>query len=429
MRYSPIDNKLFIQNRKKYTKNLLPGALSIFNSNDIMPTNGDGTMPFKQNSDLFYLCGIDQEETILLLFPEAKKEEDREILFIKETNEHILTWEGYKLTLREATEISGIQRVEWLQSFEELLPALVEEAECIYLNANEHRRSDSPVETRDMRFAKWMKETFPEENYQRSAPVMHHLRMTKSPIEVDQMHHACGITEKAFRRILPFIRPGVYEFEVEAEITHEFTINRSGGHAYDPIIASGTDACVLHYTDNHKQCKDGDLVLMDFGAEYAHYCSDLTRTVPVNGQYTPRQKEVYNAVLRTLRHATSLLVAGTYPADYQKEVVKFIEQELIGLGLLTKAAIAAQDPEKPLFRKYFMHGTSHSIGLDTHDVDEPGRPFEAGMVYTCEPGIYIREEGIGVRIENDILITEEGNKDLMAGIPIEAEEIEELMNG
>ncbi|MCS6795565.1 MAG: aminopeptidase P N-terminal domain-containing protein [Raineya sp.] len=428
MRYAPIPQALFVENRKNFANKLYPESLAVFHSNDIMPTNADGTMPFRQNSDLFYLTGIDQEDTILIICPDARDKKMREILFIKETNEHIAIWEGKKLSKEEAREISGIQNVMWLSEFEKTFNLLALESENIYLNTNEHTRAVIQVETRDARFIKYCKEKFPLHNYKRIAPIMHRLRAIKSSWEIFLIKKACQITEKGFRRVLNFIKPGVWEYEIEAEFIHEFIRNRSRGFAYQPIIASGKNACVLHYNANNQQCQDGDLVLLDVAAEYANYASDLTRTVPVNGRFTPRQREVYEAVLRVLRGAKVMLVKGNTMEKYLKEVGKMMESELIGLGLLKKHEVESQDPENPLYKKYFMHGISHYLGLDVHDVGSKHRIFDAGMVFTCEPGIYIPEEGIGVRLENDILITEDGNIDLMESIPIEPDEIEELMN-
>lgn len=427
MKYPPIGQELFIQNRRNFARQLKPSAIAIFHANDVMPTNADGTMPFRQNSDLFYLTGVGQEETILLLFPDSKEERLKEILFVRETNDHILTWEGYKLTKEQAREVSGIQTIYWTHQFEQVLHSLIFEAKRVYLNTNEHLRAVVEVETRDARFIRRIKEQYPLHRYERSAPIMHQLRAVKSEREVELIQQACDITEKGFRRLLQFIKPGVMEYEIEAELYHEFLRNRSRGPAYEPIIASGQNACILHYTDNSRECKDGDLVLMDFGAEYANYASDLTRTVPVSGKFTERQRDVYSSVLTVMKAATQMLVPGNTLDQYHKFVGRVMENELIRLGLLTAEQVQAQDPERPLYKKYFMHGTSHHLGLDVHDVGNKYRPFEAGMVFTCEPGIYIWEERIGIRLENDILITKNGPKDLMAGIPIEPDDIEQLM--
>ena len=427
MRYSPIGQELFVHNRRNLVKRLKHSSIAIFHSNDVMPTNADGTMPFRQNSDLFYLSGIDQEESILLLFPDARDPRMREVLFVRETNDHILTWEGYKLTKQQAQEISGIKTILWTHEFNSVLHTIISEAEHVYLNSNEHPRAVVEVETRDARFLKWIKEHYPLHKYERVAPIMHLLRAIKSDAEVTLIKQACQITKRGFLRVLGFIKPGVMEFEIEAELYHEFIRNRSRGPAYQPIIASGANACILHYVDNDRECKDGDLVLMDFGAEYANYASDLTRTVPVNGRFTQRQRDVYNAVLRVMKAATQMLVPGNTLGQYHQFVGTVMENELIQLGLLNQGDVNNQDPKNPLYKKYFMHGTSHHLGLDVHDVGDKHRAFEEGMVFTCEPGIYIKEEGIGIRLENDIHVTGKGPVDLMADIPLEPESIEKLM--
>ncbi len=427
MKYLPIDRQLFIQNREKFVRHLKNNAIAVFNSNDVMPTSADGVYPFIQQTDIFYLSGMDQEETILVIFSDAKEEKHREILFLRETSEHIRTWEGHKYTKEQASDISGIKTVYWTWEFDRVFRMLVFEAEYIYLNTNEHNRADISVQTRDRRFIDRCRAAYPLHKYERLAPIMHHLRAVKSPLEIELIQNACDITEKAFRRILAFIRPGVWEFEIEAEIVHEFMKHRSRGPSYNPIIASGADSCVLHYVKNDKQCKDGELVLMDFGAEYANYAADLTRTVPVNGKFTPRQKDVYNAVLRVQKAAISILRPGNTLEEYHKAVGQMMEKELIDLGLLKIDEVKKQSESSPLYKKYFMHGTSHYMGLDVHDYGHRFRKFEQGMVFTCEPGIYIREEGIGIRIENDILITSDMPVDLMKNIPAEVEEIEELM--
>jgi Xaa-Pro aminopeptidase len=428
MKYEQIDKKLFIENRKLFSKKLKKNTLAIFNANDIMPTNADGTMPFNQNNDLFWLCGVDQEESVLVIFPNHSDNNMREILFLKETNKEIAIWEGAKLNKEEAYNTSGIQTVFWLSELESKLAELIEKAEGIYLNKNMHSRSASEVQTRDDRFRIMIKEKFSGKNIKEAAPIMHELRYIKSKIEIALMQTACNITEQGVRRILPFIKAGVMEYEIEAELMHEFLINRSAGFAYQPIIASGIDSCVLHYINNNKPCKNGDILLMDFGAEYANYASDLTRTIPVNGRFSERQKAVYNSVLHVMKEATKMLFPGTNFKDYNKEVGRIMEEELIKLGLLDKHDVRKQDPKNPLFRKYYMHGTSHSIGLDVHDVGSFERPMQEGMVFTCEPGIYILEEALGIRLENDILITADGPNDLMKNIPIEVDEIEDLMN-
>ncbi len=419
MKYLPIDQKLFIQNRKRFAKQLEKKAIAVFNSNDIMPTSADGSHGFIQQTDLFYLSGIDQEESTLVICPDAREEKHREILFVKETNEKIALWEGHKYTKDEATAVSGIKSVYWNHEFENIFKPLVFESESIYLNTNEHLRADLTVKTRDARFLKRCRKEFPLHQYRRLAPIMHHMRAIKSKQEVALIKKACGITAQTFRRLLGFIKPGVWEFEIEAEIYHEFLRNRSRGPAFQTIVASGADSCTLHYVKNNKQCHDGDLVLIDFGAEYANYAADLTRTVPVNGKFNKRQKDVYNAVLKVQKAAIKLLRPGKTIDDFSREVGKVMEAELIRLKLLKAAEVKKQSADQPLYKKYFPHGTSHHLGLDVHDYGNRYRKFEPGMVFTCEPGIYINDEGIGIRIENDILITKDGPVDLTAGIPRE----------
>jgi len=428
MKYLPIDNKLFIQNRQRFGAELKSNAIAVLNSNDIMPTSADGVRSFIQNTDLFYLCGIDEQDCILVLFPDAIEAKHKEVLFIKETSERIALWEGPRYSKEEASKLSGIKTVYWTREFKNIFRSLVFEADRIYLNSNEHIRADVVVETKDARFLKWCKTNYPLHKYERLAPIMHHIRPVKSKIETDLIKEACNITEKAFRRLLGVIRPGIWEFEIEAEIYHAFLSNRSRGPAYASIIASGANACILHYIRNDRQCADGDLVLMDFGAEYANYASDLTRTIPVNGKFTSRQKEIYNAVLRVQKAAIQMLTPGNSFEAYHKKVGRIMEKELIDLGLLDAEAVKNQSPDDPLYKQYFMHGTSHHLGLDVHDLGIKSRKFEAGMVFTCEPGIYIKAEGIGIRLENDILVTKGGPVDLTENIPIEADEIEQLMN-
>ena len=428
MKYLPIGKDLFVHNRKNFSALLKPNSLAVFNSNDVMPTNADGTMPFRQNNDIFYLSGIDQEESILLLFPDFPDEKYREILFVTETNEHIAVWEGHKYTKEEAYETSGIRTVFWLSQFEQTFNTLMSQASHVYLNSNEHIRNASATETRDMRFAKWCQDKYPLHEYERAAPLTTQLRPIKSQPEIDLLQKACDITEGGFRRVLDFVKPGVMEYEIEAEFIHEFVRNRSRGFGYTPIIASGANACVLHYIENKGECKDGDLILFDVGAEYANYNADMSRTIPVNGRFTKRQKEVYNAVLHVQREAFKLLRPGNTIPEYHKQVGELMTEQLLRLGLLDKTDVKNQNPDNPAYKKYFMHGTSHHIGLDVHDVGNLYRKFEPGMVFTVEPGIYIQNEGIGVRLENDVVITEDGLFDLMRNIPIEADEIEELMN-
>lgn len=427
MRYTPLSKDTYINHRKNFAAKLPEGAMAIFNSNDIMPTNADGNMNFRQNNDLLYLSGVDQEESILVIFPESFSPAHREILFLKETSPSIAIWEGDKLDKKQATELSGIKNIFWLDQFETVLKTLMSEAKSVFLNSNEHTRRSIEVETRDMRFNKWLMEEYPLHNYERVAPIMHRLRSIKSTEEIEQMQRACDITEAGLRRVLKFVKPGVMEYEIEAEFMHEFLKRRSRGFAYTPIIASGHNACVLHYIENNEECKDGDLILMDVGCEYGNYASDMTRTIPVNGKFTERQKAVYNSVLHVMKECKKMLRPGVFLNEYHKKVGELMEVELIKLGLLSQDEIDKQDPANPAYKKYFMHGTSHFIGLDVHDVGLWTEPIEAGMVFTVEPGIYIRDERIGIRLENDIVITEKGFDDLMGNIPLEVEEIEALM--
>jgi len=426
-RYAPIDAALFVDNRKRFVLELKEKAIAIFQSNDEMPRNADCCYPFRQNSDFFYLSGIDQEQSILLLFPNSPDPKFKEVLFIRESDEHTKVWEGEKYSKEEARKVSGIQTVYWTKEYETLLQWLSAECTYLYLNNNENDRAKNEVISRDARLTPQTKKLFPGIRLERSAPIMASLRQIKSKAEIALINEACAITEKAFRRTLSFIKPGVWEYEIEAEVSHEFTINRANGHAYSPIIASGKNSCVLHYVNNNQQCKKGDLVLMDFGAEYANYASDLTRTVPVSGKFTKRQKAVYNAVLRVMREASKLLVVGNTFDNYNAAVRSIMEKELVDLKLITTADIKKQDPQNPALRKYFMHGISHFMGLDVHDLGDRQQKFTAGMVFTCEPGIYIPEESIGIRLENDLLIGVKGPQDLMKNIPIEADDIEFLM--
>jgi len=428
MKYTPLPASLYIKNRAKLASKMAKNSVAIFNSNDIMPTNADGTMKFRQNNDLFYLSGIDQEESILLIAPDCPNPAMREVLFLRETNEHIAIWEGHKYTKEEAEATSGIKNIQWLDKFDLIFSTVMALSDRVYLNTNEHLRAGVVVETRDARFIKTCKEQFPLHEYERAAPLMHELRGVKEQEEIDQLQIACDITEKGFRRILNFVNPGVTEYEIEAEYLHEFVRNRSKGFAYEPIIASGISACVLHYLENNKACNDGELLLMDVGAEYGNYNADMTRTIPVSGKFTDRQKAVYNAVLRVHKEASSMLRPGVTIQDYHKEVGLIMQSELIGLGLIDQTDIQNQDPNWPAYKKYFMHGTSHHLGLDVHDVGTMYGPIQPGMVFTVEPGIYIPDEGFGIRLENDIVVLENGYFDLMKNIPIEADEIEDLMN-
>ena len=429
MKYDRIDKELFISNRKRFTQHMEGNALAAFTSNDVFPTRADSTLPFKQSGDIFHLSGVDQEDSILVIFPNAKTEKFKEVLFLTETNEHIAVWEGEKLTKEAALETSGIKTVFWRHEFETVFKQMMAEADTIYLNTNEHARAKTEVETHEKRFNKMVVNNFPAHQVRKSAPIMHKIRSVKHSIELDIMQNACNITKKGVHRVLKALKPGVMEYELEAEIMCEFLRNRSRGFAYTPIIASGKSACVLHYVENNKECKDGDLILMDFGAEYANYCSDLTRTFPVNGKFTDRQKDVYNAVLRVKKESEKLLVPGTMLGEYHKEVGNLMTSELIGLGLLDQTDVKNENPDWPAYKKYFMHGTSHFIGLDTHDLGLWSEPITENMVFTCEPGIYIPNENIGIRLEDD-LVVREGKEplNLMGDIPIEIEEIESIMN-
>ena len=429
MKYLPIDNKLFIKNRKHFAAKMKSNSLAVFNSNDIYPISADSTMPFEQHRDIFYLSGVDQEESILVLFPDCPKEKHREILFLKETNAHIAVWEGEKLTKEKAFETSGIKTVYWLQDMEKIMFELMTQCDTVYINTNEHYRASVETETREDRFTKWLKQKYPAHAVAKSNPILQRLRSVKDTVEIDLMQKACNITEKGFRRILNFVKPDVWEFEIEAEFMHEFLRHRSKGFAYTPIIASGNNANVLHYVENNQQCKAGDLILFDVAAEYANYSSDLSRTIPVSGTFTKRQKAVYNAVNRVKNEATKLLIPGTDWAEYHIEVGKIMTSELLGLKLLDKADVQNENPDRPAYKKYFMHGTSHHIGLDTHDYGILTEPMQANNVFTVEPGIYIPEEGFGIRLEDDVVIQKSGEPfNLMKNIPIEAEDIEDIMS-
>ena len=429
MKYQPINSALFIKNRKNFASLMQKNSLAIFNSNDIYPISADSTMPFEQHRDLFYLSGVDQEESVLMLFPDCPNENLREVLFLTETNEHIAVWEGEKLTKEAAFNTSGVQTVFWLQDLEKVLFEMTTYCDTFYINTNEHYRANIVTETREDRFTKWLLAKYPAHSVAKSNPILQRLRAVKDPIELDLMQQACDITEKGFRRVLNFIQPGVWEYEIEAELIHEFIKNRSKGFAYTPIIASGNNANVLHYIENNQQCKAGDLILFDIAAEYANYKSDLSRTVPVSGKFSERQKAVYNAVNHVKKEATKLLTPGTIWKDYHVEVGGIMTAELLKLGLLDKADVQNEDKNWPAYKKYFMHGTSHHIGLDTHDYGLLHKPMEANMVFTVEPGIYIPEEGFGIRLEDDVVVQENGAPfNLMGNIPIEADEIEDIMN-
>lgn len=429
MKYDLIDRNLFIKNRKNFMAQMKPSSLAVFNSNDIYPVSADSTLPFAQHRDIFYLSGVDQEESILVLFPDCPKEKHREILFLKETNEHIAIWEGEKLTKEAALKTSGIKTVYWLQDMEKIMFELMTQCDTVYINTNEHYRANVDTETREDRFSKWLKAKYPAHSVAKSNPILQRLRSVKDPIELALMQTACDITEKGFRRVLDFVKPDVWEYNIEAEYMHEFLNNRSKGFAYTPIIAAGNNANVLHYIENNQQCKAGDLILMDVGAEYANYSSDMTRTIPVSGKFTDRQKAVYNAVNRVKDAATKMLVPGTLWEQYHVEVGKIMTSELLGLGLIDKADVQNENPDWPAYKKYFMHGTSHHIGLDTHDYGLLHEPMQANMVFTVEPGIYIPDEGFGIRLEDDVVIQDSGEPfNLMRNIPIKADEIEDLMN-
>lgn len=429
MKYHQIDSQLYIKNRAKFMAQMKPNSVAVFNSNDIYPISADSTMPFQQHRDILYLSGVDQEESILVLCPNAPYEHQREMLFLKETSDHIAIWEGEKLTKERAFEVSGIKTVYWLTEFDKILNEMMTYTDVMYINTNEHYRAAVETETREDRFIKKWKAKYPAHQVAKSNPILQRLRSIKESEEIDLIQTACNITEKGFRRLLSFVKPNVTEYEIEAELVHEFIRNRSKGFAYTPIIASGNNANVLHYIENNQRCNAGDLVLLDVAAEYANYSSDLTRMIPVSGKFNDRQKAVYNAVLRVKNEATKMLVPGTLWKQYHVEVGKIMTSELLGLGLLDKADVQNENPEWPAYKKYFMHGTSHHMGLDTHDYGLLHEPMQANMVFTVEPGIYIPNEKFGVRLEDDVVIQEKGEPfNLMKNIPIEADEIESLMN-
>jgi Xaa-Pro aminopeptidase len=429
MKYEPINKELFVQNRAKFTTQMHPKSIAFFNSNDIYPISADSTLPFQQHRDLFYLSGVDQEESVLFLCPDCPKEAYREILFVRETNAHVAVWEGKKLTKETASKVSGVATVLWLSDLEKVLAEMMTYCDVMYLNTNEHYRASVETETREDRFTQRLKNKYPAHAVAKSNPILQGLRSVKEPLEIELIQKACNITEKGFRRLLNFVKPGVWEYEIEAELIHEFVKNKSKGFAYSPIVASGQNANVLHYIENNRQCKAGELLLLDVAAEYANYSSDLTRTIPVSGRFSARQKQVYNAVNRVKKEATKMLLPGTDWAAYQKEVGKLMTSELLGLQLLDKAAVQNENPDWPAYKKYFMHGTSHHMGLDTHDYGLLTEPMQANMVFTVEPGIYIPEEGFGIRLEDDVVLQESGSPfNLMQDIPIELEEIESLMN-
>ena len=429
MRYTPIISDIYKKNRNGFMSKMKKESIAVFNSNDIYPIGADSTFPFEQHRDIFYLTGIDQEKTILLLSPQAKEIKNREILFIKKTDKNIQIWEGPKLSKEDARSISGIEKILWLNEFDSTLKEITSQNNGIYLNKNEHYRNNSETQTREDRFISKFKKEYPTHFVYRSNPILQHLRSIKDPLEVNQIKKASDITEMGFRRILKFIKPGIWEYEIEAELLHEFISNRSKGFAYSPIIASGKNANILHYIKNNSQCKSGELILIDSAAEYGNYCSDLTRTIPVSGRYSVRQKAIYNAVLNVKKEATTLLTPGNLWKEYHEEVGKIMTAELLKLGLIDKNDVKKQDPKSPAYKKYFMHGTSHHLGLDTHDYGLLSEPFEPNMVFTVEPGIYLPDEGFGIRIEDVVVVQESGDPiNLMKNIPIEIDEIESIMN-
>lgn len=427
MRHKPIKNKLFIENRKRLAALLAAKSLAVVNANDLLPVNADATLVMLPNSDLFFLSGIEQEESILLVFPDAVEEKNREILFLREPNEHLKIWEGYKHTKEDARKISGIKNVQWLSEFPVTFRSLMLESDAAYLNSNEYKRANVEMETRDVRFILQCQQDYPLHDFRRLAPLLHQLRVTKTDLELDLLKEAMDITAKGFRRMLRYVKPGVTEYEVEAELAKEY-IKRRGKFAYPPIIAAGTNNCVLHYWQNDQPCKKGQLLLMDAASSYANYNADLTRTIPVSGKFSRRQKNVYNAVLRVLRASIAGAVVGKMHRDWQKESQVHMNEELLKLGLLKPSQVKKQDPENPACRKYYMHGLGHPLGLDVHDVGDMNVPFADGTVLTVEPGIYIPDEGFGVRLEDNIVVTEDGPVNLMEKIPIEADEIESIMN-
>lgn len=427
MKYLPLNPELFKYNRQRFARKMSSDSLAIFLSNDRMPRSGDTFYPFRQNNGLFYLSGLDQAETVVVLFPDCIKDGFHEVAFIQRQDEHSARWDGELLSQERAREISGIDKIFFLDEMEHILHELILLAKRIYVNLNEHDRFGSEVLTRDQRFVRWLQQRYPAHKYHRAAPILKKLMMIKSPFELELLQEAVSITGHAFRRVLAFVEPGVHEYEIEAEMTAEMLRRRATGHAFEPIVASGPNSCVLHYIRNNRRCQDGELLLLDFGAEYANYASDLSRTIPVNGQFSERQRKVYDAVLRIQRAAQQLLLPGATLEEYHKAVGQLVEKELLDLKILDKKTVAQQDPDRPAYKQYFMHGTSHHLGLDVHDPANRYEPIQAGMVFTCEPGIYLPEENLGIRLENDILVTDQGPVDLTGHIPIDAEEIEALM--
>jgi Xaa-Pro aminopeptidase len=427
MRHLSVNSKLFSNNRKKLCGKLSGKAIAVTNANDVLPTNADGTLPLHPNSDLFYLSGIEQEESLLVLFPDCSNPKHREILFVRQPSEHLKIWEGYKHSKEDAQKISGIQTVYWTSDFDNIFQLLTAEAEVFYLNDNEHSRAANEVETRDQRFNQKIRSDFPLHKIERLAPHLHDLRFCKSAEEIKLIKQAINVTTNGFRKVLRMVKPGVTEYEIEAEWAKEF-IRRRSKFAYTPIVASGANACVLHYLQNDQTCKKGELLLMDVGACYANYNADLTRTIPVSGKFTRRQKQVYNAVLRILRQSIDNATIGKSLKEWQNDSHDMMTDEMLRLKLITKAQVKKQDPDQPACRKFYMHGLGHSLGLDVHDVSNGQSVFLENSVFTVEPGIYLPDEGFGIRLEDNIQITKSGPVNLMSKIPIEAEEIEQIMN-
>jgi len=429
MRYKPLNSSIYKRNRLNFMNQMKEDSMAIFNSNDIYPVSADSELPFEQHRDIFHLTGIDQEETILILYPSSKDSKTRENLFIRKSDEHTKIWEGEKLTKQLASELSGIESVYFVEDFKNILHSISSKIDTFYINKNEHYRANSPVETREDRFISWLLKKYPAHKVEKSNPILQRLRSIKHLDEINQIKKACQITKKGFDRVLKFIKPGVWEYQIEAEFIHEFINNSSKGFAYSPIIASGLDNNVLHYVKNNKQCKDGELILMDVGAEYGNYSSDMTRTIPVSGRFSKRQREVYNSVLNVKNEATKLLKVGNNWKTFHEQVGEIMTKELLNIRLIDKVDIKNETKKNPAYKKYFMHGTSHHLGLDTHDYGLLEDPFQENMVFTVEPGIYIPKEGFGVRLEDDVVIKSKGDPtNLMVDIPIEAEEIEDIMN-
>ena len=427
MKYLPLPQRLYNQNRARFIKKMKPNSIAIFPSNLNLPENGDAQYAFRPNSDILWLSGIRQEKTMVVLYPDNPDVNAREILVLLRPNEHLEKWEGHKLRKEEATAISGIKNVQWADTFDAQLHVMMHQADIVYLNSNENDRLDLSIPRLDLAYVTKIKEQYPLHQYERAAKITRELRAIKTKEEIAVTQEAVDITEKAFRRVMQFIKPGVMEYEIEAEITHEFLRNRATRHAYGNIIASGDRARILHYVENNQVCKNGELILMDFGAEYGNYCADMTRTIPVNGKFTKRQKDVYDACLAVHNYAKSILKPGISILAYTAKVNVYMEQQLVNLGLISKADIKNQDPANPAYRKYFYHGVTHHLGIDVHDIGTKHLPIKDGMLFTVEPGIYIEEEQMGIRIENNIWITKTGHVDLFKNIPITVEEIERCM--